>query len=103
MQAAKIVFVAVARSCGIPARLHPVTGEPQYYQNGAFYPVIESDKCLEQEYGSIVASAVGISTLAHTSFQMRVGSCLNAAARAPIISFIPLRHAKSSSCSMRHF
>ncbi len=55
----KILFVAVARSCGIPARLHPVTGEPQYYQNGAFYPVIEPDKCLEQEYGSIVFLANG--------------------------------------------
>lgn len=55
----KILFVAVARSCGIPARLHPVTGEPQYYQNGVFYPAMESDKCSEQEYGSIVFLANG--------------------------------------------
>lgn len=55
----KILFVAVARSCGIPARLHPVTGEPQYYQNGVFYSVTESSKCPEQEYGSIVFLANG--------------------------------------------
>lgn len=55
----KILFVAVARSCGIPARLHPVTGEPQYYQNGAFYPATEASKCSEQEYGSIVFQANG--------------------------------------------
>jgi len=41
----KILFVAVARSCGIPARLHSVTGEPQYYQNGVFCTVTEYGKC----------------------------------------------------------
>ncbi|MFG6368659.1 MAG: transglutaminase-like domain-containing protein [Lachnospiraceae bacterium] len=55
----KILFVAVARSCGIPARLHPVTGEPQYYQNGVFHSVMDSDKCSEQEYGNIVFLANG--------------------------------------------
>lgn len=32
------LFVAIARSCGIPARLNPVTKEPEYYRNGSFYP-----------------------------------------------------------------
>lgn len=55
----KILFVAVARSCGIPARLHSVTGEPQYYQNGVFCTVTEYGKCPEQEYSSIVFLANG--------------------------------------------
>jgi len=55
----KILFVAVARSCGIPARLHPVTKEPQYYQNGVFCPATECSKYSEQEYGSIVFLANG--------------------------------------------
>ncbi|MDE6917500.1 MAG: transglutaminase-like domain-containing protein, partial [Lachnospiraceae bacterium] len=49
----KILFVAVARSCGVAARLHPVTGEPQYYQDGAFHLVTESGKRPEHEMGSI--------------------------------------------------
>lgn len=55
----KILFVAVARSCGIPARLHPVTKEPQYYQNGVFCPATECSKYSEQEYGNIVFLANG--------------------------------------------
>lgn len=31
------LFLAVARSCGVPARLNPVTKEAQYYKDGAFY------------------------------------------------------------------
>ncbi len=49
----KILFVAVARSCGVAARLHPVTGEPQYYQDGAFHLMAESGKRPEHEMGSI--------------------------------------------------
>jgi len=32
----KILFTAVCRSLGIASRLHPVTGEPQYYTEGEF-------------------------------------------------------------------
>lgn len=35
----KILFVAMARTFGIPARLDPVTGEVQYWKQGAFAPV----------------------------------------------------------------
>ncbi len=38
LQDQKNLFVAVARSCGIPARLHPVTGEAEFYQNHDFHP-----------------------------------------------------------------
>ena len=34
----KILFVAIARSLGIPARLNPETGEPEFYQRDEFYP-----------------------------------------------------------------
>lgn len=36
----KNLFLAVARTYGIPARLHPVTREAEYYKNGAFHPVL---------------------------------------------------------------
>lgn len=36
----RILFVAIARSLGIPARLNPETGEPEFYQDGRFTPVI---------------------------------------------------------------
>lgn len=35
----RILFTAAARSLGIPARLEPATGVPQYYRNGAFISV----------------------------------------------------------------
>lgn len=35
----KILFVALCRSLGIPARLHPQTGAPEFYRNGGFRPV----------------------------------------------------------------
>ncbi|MDO4331720.1 MAG: transglutaminase-like domain-containing protein [Eubacteriales bacterium] len=34
----KNLFLAVARTYGIPARLNPVTKEAEYYRDGAFYP-----------------------------------------------------------------
>lgn len=35
----KNLFLAAARSLGVPARLDPVTKAPEYYRNGAFHPV----------------------------------------------------------------
>lgn len=32
----KNLFLAVARSCGVPARLHPITKAAEFYKNGAF-------------------------------------------------------------------
>lgn len=34
----KNLFLAVARSCGVPARLNPVTKAAEYYKDGAFCP-----------------------------------------------------------------
>lgn len=36
----KNLFLAVARSCGVPARLHPITKAPEFYKDGAFYPAM---------------------------------------------------------------
>ncbi len=44
LQDRKNLFVAVVRSCGVPARLHPVTGEAEFYQNHAFSPAKEKGK-----------------------------------------------------------
>lgn len=35
----KILFVAIARTFGIPARLDPVTGKMQYFKEGAFHTI----------------------------------------------------------------
>lgn len=40
----KILFVAIARTLGIPARLHPITGVPQYFKTGSFHPVYSADE-----------------------------------------------------------
>lgn len=34
----KTLFVAICRTLGIPARLHPATGEAEYYKGNGFYP-----------------------------------------------------------------
>ena len=44
----KILFVAIARSLGIPARLNPETGDAEFYQGGVFYP---ADHKIEEEKG----------------------------------------------------
>ena len=39
------LFVAIARSLGIYARLQPETGEPEFYRNGAFCPADAAADC----------------------------------------------------------
>lgn len=39
LRSRKILFVALCRSLGIPARLHPRTGVPEFYRDGEFQPV----------------------------------------------------------------
>lgn len=49
----KILFVAIARSLGIPARLNPETGEPEFYQRDEFYPAnpeIEAEGSYQTAY-----------------------------------------------------
>lgn len=41
----KILFVAILRSIGVPARLNPMNLEMEYYKDGAFVPVIEETMC----------------------------------------------------------
>lgn len=43
-----ILFVAICRTAGIPARLHPVDEQPEYYQNGAFHRLMESGHNFER-------------------------------------------------------
>lgn len=38
-----ILYVACLRSLGIPARLRPLDGMPEYWQNGSFHPVQEEE------------------------------------------------------------
>jgi len=52
-----ILFVAIARTCGIPARLHPVTGKAQYVQNGVFCMAVLPVEA--QKSGSITFLAGG--------------------------------------------
>lgn len=52
-----ILFVAVARTCGVPARLHPVTGEAQYVRDGVF--CMAALPGAAQEPGSITFLANG--------------------------------------------
>lgn len=42
------LFVAIARSCGIPARLNPVTKRPEYYRDGSFYPANPGERASEK-------------------------------------------------------
>ena len=44
-----ILFVAIARTLGIPARLHPTTKVPQYFKTGRFHTVEERN----QQIGSL--------------------------------------------------
>ncbi|MDD2957506.1 MAG: transglutaminase domain-containing protein [Lachnospiraceae bacterium] len=39
-----ILFVAVARTFGIPARLNPESGAMEYWKSGAFVPVLQSEE-----------------------------------------------------------
>ena len=36
----KVLFVAICRSLGIPARFHPIDGELEYYSNGRFCRIV---------------------------------------------------------------
>ncbi len=53
-QSQEILFVAVCRTLGIPARLNPIDGEMEYYKEGAFVKVICPEKegklkiCMEE-------------------------------------------------------
>ncbi len=40
----KLLFVAVCRSLGVPARVNPVCGLPEYYREGAFHMVEEKEE-----------------------------------------------------------
>lgn len=51
-----ILFVAVARSLGIASRLHPETGEPEFYKEGKFYPAVVKEK---EEAGSKLTFLAG--------------------------------------------
>ncbi|MCI8950019.1 MAG: transglutaminase domain-containing protein [Lachnospiraceae bacterium] len=55
----KILFVAVCRTLGIPARINPVNKEAEFYRKGSFHPVSQSEKELvkasqEMEFGQAV-------------------------------------------------
>lgn len=39
----KLLFVAALRSLGIPARLRPLDGQPEYWEAGAFYPLFREE------------------------------------------------------------
>ena len=41
----KILFVAICRSLGIPARINPMNQQPEYYRNGAFVPLEADARC----------------------------------------------------------
>lgn len=40
----RILYTAACRSLGIPARLDPATGVPQYYADGAFHSVVKAEE-----------------------------------------------------------
>lgn len=42
-RSARILYVAACRSLGIPARLEPATGVPEYYRDGAFHSVVKAE------------------------------------------------------------
>lgn len=44
LESKKILFVAICRTFGIPARLHPLDGEMQYYGENGFLTVDNSEK-----------------------------------------------------------
>lgn len=44
LRSKKILFVAIARTLGIPARLDPVNGDMEYFENGKFVSVSEEKK-----------------------------------------------------------
>lgn len=53
-----VLFVAICRTVGVPARLNPVTRIPEYYADGVFCPVIKEDaEKKNQKYGTLVLSA----------------------------------------------
>lgn len=47
LESKKILFVAICRTFGIPARLHPLDGEMQYYGENGFLTVDNSEKTEE--------------------------------------------------------
>lgn len=57
LRSVKILFAAVCRSLGIPARLNPATKEPEYYKNGEFLP---ADGC--NTFGSLILEEDGKET-----------------------------------------
>ncbi|MDO5422257.1 MAG: transglutaminase-like domain-containing protein [Eubacteriales bacterium] len=40
----KVLFVAIARTLGIPSRLHPESGAMEYWRDGAFVPVLPEER-----------------------------------------------------------
>ncbi len=40
VQSRRVLFCALCRCIGIPARLSPVDGAPEFYENGKFHPVV---------------------------------------------------------------
>lgn len=42
----KILFVAICRTLGIPARIHPVSKEAEMYRNGSFVPISDEKNLL---------------------------------------------------------
>lgn len=59
----KILFVAICRSLGIASRLHPVTGEPQYYMKGEFVTCKSVIECKE------VKERITESSFLHITFE----------------------------------
>ena len=47
LESKKVLFVAVCRTLGVPARLNPLDGEMQYYGENAFLNVENSEKTEE--------------------------------------------------------
>lgn len=42
-----VLFVHACRALGMPARLHPATGEKEYYQNGGFVPLFSEGQAAD--------------------------------------------------------
>lgn len=47
LESKKVLFVAICRTLGVPARLNPLDGEMQYYGENAFLNVENSEKTEE--------------------------------------------------------
>ncbi len=42
-----VLFVHACRALGMPARLHPATGEKEFFENGVFLPLLAADRAAD--------------------------------------------------------